>query len=68
MALLEPIIPSVLPLTPEQNMATELNPDGWDSGEPVVADEGAADWGTGEEVPLAVEETGISDVQLFNKW
>eukprot|EP00178_Gracilaria_changii_P010272 TRINITY_DN2993_c0_g1_i1.p1 TRINITY_DN2993_c0_g1~~TRINITY_DN2993_c0_g1_i1.p1 ORF type:complete len:240 (+),score=40.35 TRINITY_DN2993_c0_g1_i1:30-722(+) len=49
-------------------MATELNPDGWDGGEPVVADETAEDWGETEEVPLAVEETGISDVQLFNKW
>lgn len=51
-------------------MATELNPDGWDGGEPVVEDSGAADgWGEAEvDAPLAVEETGISDVQLFNKW
>ncbi|CAM9432394.1 unnamed protein product [Ectocarpus sp. 6 AP-2014] len=52
-------------------MATELNPDGWDGGEPVVADDtGAADgWGETEvDAPLAVEESGISDVQLFNKW
>lgn len=51
-------------------MATELNPDGWDGGEAVVADEGTgAEWGEPEpEAPLAVEETGISDVQLFNKW
>lgn len=50
------------------NMATELNPDGWDGGEPVVADEVAEEWGEPEEAPLAVEESGISDVQLFNKW
>eukprot|EP00752_Nemacystus_decipiens_P005525 g4997.t1 len=49
-------------------MATELNPDGWDGGEPVVADETEQDWGEPEDAPLAVEETGISDVQLFNKW
>ncbi|CAM9599337.1 unnamed protein product [Ectocarpus sp. 12 AP-2014] len=52
-------------------MATELNPDGWDGGEPVVADDtGATDgWGEAEaDAPLAVEESGISDVQLFNKW
>lgn len=49
-------------------MATELNPEGWDGGEPVAADEGAGEWGEPEEPPLAVEETGISDVQLFNKW
>lgn len=52
------------------NMATELNPDGWDGGEPVVEDTGAAEgWGEAEvDAPLAVEDTGISDVQLFNKW
>lgn len=51
-------------------MATELNPDGWDAGEPVAAEESAgAEWGEPEtDAPLAVEETGISDVQLFNKW
>jgi len=51
-------------------MATELNPDGWDGGEPVVEDTGAAEgWGEAEvDAPLAVEDTGISDVQLFNKW
>lgn len=51
------------------NMAAELHPDGWDGGEPVVAaEETADDWGEPEEAPLAVEESGISDVQLFNKW
>lgn len=53
-------------------MATELNPDGWDGGEPVVAEEatGGDGWGETEaaEAPLAVEESGIADVQLFNKW
>lgn len=49
-------------------MTTELNPDGWDGGEPVVADETAEEWGEPEDAPLAVEESGISDVQLFNKW
>lgn len=51
-------------------MATELNPDGWDAGEPVVEEPVAAtDEGWGEpEVPQAMEETGIADVKLFNKW
>ncbi|CBJ48704.1 conserved unknown protein [Ectocarpus siliculosus] len=52
-------------------MATELNPDGWDGGEPVVADDAGATDGwveTEVDAPLAVEESGISDVQLFNKW
>ncbi|CAM9221017.1 unnamed protein product [Sphacelaria rigidula] len=53
-------------------MATELNPDGWDSGEPVAVEEDAvavAEDGWGEaEVPVAMEDTGIDDVKLFNKW
>lgn len=50
-------------------MATELNPDGWDGGEPVVEPVVADGWGENEaDVPLAVEESAISDVQLFNKW
>lgn len=51
-------------------METELSPGGWDEGEAAaenVADEG---WGEAEEseMPLAVEETAVSDVKLFNKW
>lgn len=50
-------------------MATELNPDGWDGGEPVVEPVVADGWGENEaDPPLAVEESAISDVQLFNKW
>lgn len=53
-------------------MATELNPDGWDAGEPVAEEPVAAaeeGWGETEaEVPLAVEESAIADIKLFNKW
>lgn len=50
-------------------MATELNPDGWDGGEPVAEPVVTEDWGETEgEAPLAMEESAISDVKLFNKW
>lgn len=50
-------------------MATELNPEGWESGEPVVEPVTADGWTENEaDPPLAVEESAISDVQLFNKW
>lgn len=50
-------------------MATELNPDGWDAGEPVAEAAAAEGWGETEaDAPLAMEEGAISDVQLFNKW
>lgn len=50
-------------------MATELNPDGWDGGEPVAEPVAADGWGETEvDAPLAVEESAIADVKLFNKW
>lgn len=62
--------PASFPLRRRQyTMATELNPDGWDGGEPVVEPVVADGWGENEaDAPLAVEESAISDVQLFNKW
>lgn len=52
-------------------MATELNPGGWDGGEPVAETEAAEGWPEAEpaaDAPLAMEESGVSDVKLFNKW
>lgn len=51
-------------------METELSPSGWLEGE--AAAENVPDDGSVEaeesEMPLAVEETAVSDVKLFNKW
>lgn len=51
-------------------MSTEMvNDDGWDEGEQVVETEAADGWEDAEpEVPLAMEETPVSDVKLFTKW
>lgn len=51
-------------------MVTELNPSGWDGGEEPVAESAPAEgWTEGEtELAPAVEDSGIGDVQLFNKW
>lgn len=50
-------------------MATELNPGGWEGGEPVAEPVAQDGWGEAEETaPLAMEEAAISDVKLFNKW
>ena len=62
--------PASIPLRRRQyTMATELNPEGWDAGEPVAEPVATDGWVDNEaDVPLAVEESPISDVQLFNKW
>lgn len=62
-----------VPFTPATSeiMATELNPGGWDGGEPVAEPEVVDGWAGDEpeaELPLPMEETGVSEVKLFNKW